>query len=1396
MLSVFNVNKRNKTQSKKKFSTIAGLRRVQSPPSPASFVSPEIVEINEQGPFGGSFPEGRAPASTLERSLAATISPQLQLEFDSDEPLFPPSILPTGNRTPPKRNVSLPNGGKSIADSSSFKSRGVLSEDTIREEPLQPNRLQVDTSTQFSRSSEEVFESSAAHASRKPTPSPIKIPNNSTSAKIRVQSSTEDSAGTNSGLPLPPTRHNGPPSPSSALTDDISSAVSGTSMARALVATSFILSSESRASKYKSGITRQDSATLPRGEHPLNNSPYLRERRASSGEPGSARSSSVPPVPKLPSELSSGAEGGSLSKIQRNSAVVVLDSRENNELVPGPALRRPKSTGRLGREQTISMPPISPISEASSPAPSVPETPGHPQQGASSAANSSSRSLANSVAQQRGFNLSEGNASSSSLGTDASSHMRAATDPAGSFSSIGERRPSNASKPKGMLPPGFDRGSSAMPGTMRSSGAFSVTNGRLAVTRTISESGGPRVPTPGGTSRPAVLLPIGERPPSVLPPPSPQPSTGANIGVPAPTSSRATMSSGDTPVDSPDLLDNFPLQIARERSVGPPPPLPLGRRSEESAIPTPLQSSSGESMSGASLSRQTFPETPNAFSPLWSGTFASPPSNGPRSSTDQGLGRNGSIIRSQGLIDMTRMASRGPGGRVSGTIFAKPTTRTSRVPPTPPLTGESTNGSHPDSPVMSEAPLSQAIKRLTAIEEQVASRSVSQYSTLPEPPTSGMQFGIEAFASQQQVNQARQGRDRSESVSALSRDGSDARSQAPTQTSSTSSASARAKAAEASAHRRMRSVTNPDEPLTSPPPSYPATFDPVPPPAIPLPHPRSGTGDSTEQSYPSSLQSSVMHLTAGSSQSSVPQKRSLSPFPSPPPSSVPLPPSPGPSRRLDAHASSISVEQPPPPYMEMARGGTPPVLPQPSSTPPSPPVLAPAPNSRSPQPETSAPPSTPLRAAFTPDTTPSKRLPRTRPNQIPHGPRAPSYGSAAARMRAGSVTSLSSAAAGAGPSRMVSMAAQPAPRFQQAHVNYRGLTMEAAQWTLTSQQLQHIVSTAIRQSADASAIRILPHETLEHELPGEIQRLELRSAELKTNYKLGVRRRNALLGTLARLAEGAEHAELNMAGRIAEELSEIHESLDQTAEELYSVTDQLTQLAHLHDLHQRSALAMALRKLNSSFLKQVGEVQRLREMVQTLEAERDEAWQEAQEVAQEFDDFTDRIMLEPAPSSSKDRTPSRRSSRVMLARKTSQRASKAGLRSSIYRRSQRSSTSSNHRYSGAASPGSWQAPGGSEDIPPVPPIPQRRDLMFFPSGDLPTRSSMDSPSSEIRAMVQAQRELCEMLGISPDELKVHQPSRRQSMSAVPGPKSPASVAPLTRRNSDIVTPNHQRTFKM
>ncbi|KAI1786913.1 hypothetical protein LXA43DRAFT_747484 [Ganoderma leucocontextum] len=1407
LASVFNA-KRKTAKVHKKFSTIAGIRRAQSPPSPASFASPDIVDINEKRSLDATYTQDRGPSTSIDHSIT---SPQIQLDFDTDSlsDWLPPSIAPTPEkRTPPRRNVSLPYKSKALPDAPSTLWGHSSPEVTITEEPelREPNRPFLDASIHGSL---EVNEAIALSSTRKPTPSPIKIPSYFTSSKTRVQRSAEEANDVHSDdIPPPlPTKGSRPSSPSSSVTDDMSSAISGTSLARALVVNSFILSSESRASRYKSGGGRQDSATLPRGEHPLINSPYTRERRASNGSPGSPRSSSVPPVPRLPSRADLGLSMDSTGLHRRNSVGVALDTADKESFDSVPPLRRPKSTGRLRREQSMNMPPISPISEAPSPAPSTSEASVLIGQ---FDPNASNRSLVNSVAPQRSL---EGNASSSSLATaeGTTGHSRAATEPGMGRPGTGNSTKSKESARKG----GSLAPNAAMPGTMRSSGAFAL---RLAVTRTMSETGAPRA---GQQTRPSILLPIGERPSSVLI--SPQPP-GATL---TPTSALfGPPHSTETPVDSPDLLDSFPLQIAPQRATGPPPPLPLGRRSEDSFTMTPQYSSSGESVPSTTDHRQTFPETPNAFSPLWTSTFQSPASSSSRMSIDR------NSTRGRGVLEMMRMA-RG----ISGSVYSKPSpARSSRIPLTPPLSGQS-GSSQPGSPMIPHADpsASPAAKRLTAIEEQVMSRAISTYSTVPEPPTSAAPYNTTFSEEQRPIDAASfvRGRDRSGSNAAshppdrsISQDHSQAfganQNRAPTNafatagstdtSSSGMSAAKQAKAAEASSERRLRSVTNPDEPLVSPPPSYAPSFEP--PPHTPPAPSRSGTGDSPEPSRRSSSMSSGHLQASSSSPSSIPLKRSLSPFPSPPnSSSAPSSPSPGPGpsrSRVDAHASSISVEHPPPPYVEDLRSRTPPIaVPQLLTNVPPPPILGPAPPARMSTPDLHGTPNTPRSGYGTPDGTVSKRNTRLRP-PLPAGPRKPSYSAAAARMRAGSVSSLGTAGPSGSHPRVMSMMSHTAPKFQTSRVPFRGLTMEAAQWTLTSQQLQNIVSTAIRQSADASAIRILPGDVLESELPREIERLEGLSAELKLKYKLNVRKRNTLLANVSRVADNAEFGEFGAAatlGRMMEELSDVTENLDQTAEELYTSTDQLAQLVHLRDVHQRSALAMALRKLNSSFLKQVGDTQRLREQVAMLEAERDEAWREAQEVAQEFDDFTERIVADSLPmvESGKDKYKdkdkeslplSRRSSRVMVARRTSQRASKAGLRS-MYRRSQRSSTSSSLRYSGVASPGMWSGQGGGEEIPPVPPIPLRHDLPFPLSGDLPTRSSIGSPSSDLRAMVQAQKELCEMLGISVDELKNPHggPSRRQSTSALPGVRSPVSAG-VTRRNSDIVTPNHQRSFKI
>ena len=57
-------------------------------------------------------------------------------------------------------------------------------------------------------------------------------------------------------------------------------------------------------------------------------------------------------------------------------------------------------------------------------------------------------------------------------------------------------------------------------------------------------------------------------------------------------------------------------------------------------------------------------------------------------------------------------------------------------------------------------------------------------------------------------------------------------------------------------------------------------------------------------------------------------------------------------------------------------------------------------------------------------------------------------------------------------------------------IKWKGMTLEAAQWTFTSEQLQETVSRAIRQSAAESFIHIVSTHTHDVELPEELERLE------------------------------------------------------------------------------------------------------------------------------------------------------------------------------------------------------------------------------------------------------------------------------------------------------------------
>ena len=450
---------------------------------------------------------------------------------------------------------------------------------------------------------------------------------------------------------------------------------------------------------------------------------------------------------------------------------------------------------------------------------------------------------------------------------------------------------------------------------------------------------------------------------------------------------------------------------------------------------------------------------------------------------------------------------------------------------------------------------------------------------------------------------------------------------------------------------------------------------------------------------------------------------------------------------------------------------------------------------------------------------PDIRMPRNRPL----GPRKPSGSQGqnkvssleTYRLRAGSVSSVHS-----NPLRSVmtpstsrkpstaSIRGRTAPRFPTVPVRWRGYTLDVARWTFTSQQLQEIASRAIGASAESYYVRLLKLETLDTELPEELHRLELLTTDLKTKIRATVSARKELLDDLIARTAGMgvlDHHELE---RVMEELGTITQLTDELNDELYTVADQIAQLKRLRDVHSSSALALSLRKLNTSFLRQAAENQLLRERVAALEAERDIAWTQAEHVAQEFDDLSTKLEQD-ATSTPSSTNNSRRASRVSAVRKSSIRVSKSGLRHSIVGKTNSRASNRSSSISSFIQP--------LEAVPPVPPIPDVQDLgsgisqhprhrppfiqtvnlpeqitsctfTSFESDNADLRSSMIAglysltPSTETRAMIQAQRELCEMLGISPGDLSSLK-SRPRSMSEAFRP-SGLTPSELARRNSD------------
>jgi hypothetical protein len=1165
--------------------------------------------------------------------------------------------------------------------------------------------------------------------------------------------------------PKAPQRHSHP----SPISSEDMSAVSGTTIARALIGDSFILSSSDRASRYRSGMTRQDSATLPRGDHPLMNSPYLHDRRISRGESVNTHDSThelpIPPVPSLPPRV------GARLLDQARASVAQDKSRVSSDAGASPTEYVPSGTYHVSPDVIMHSAlsrRISRISEVPSPAPTTPMTPqsvrdAQPMKSGSSIAASSTfprmdetdSDVPNTASHtpatgssyrsfhQTGADLSTTSVQSSELLScsptdhDLDEYAFVSSEPVQSAASSG----SDASVFVGHLQSKYSdislkrRRARALGATPSSTGGRSMPISVYFVHILIQLSSGFK--TSGvlsdGTgifqrNKKQIRLPIGERPRSILVPQTPiTPALIASATVQHPSvlsqfplvpSSAVPVGHLEVPLTAladVDILATAPLSgagifAARQRTFRIPGPASVAQEYDllDYAITvTPKsQSSSNFSSSSPPAGEQTFPETPNVFTPLFTPEYAA---------SQQGLqlspGRP-QVPRSATLPAPQEFDEKGTLSR----------TKTLDAPPREHLTKD-------DGSPASRRPVSASLIESTpppehdplGITSDVASVSASPIDPV-DPLISSLLYHLSTSSDKLQEEEALQ-------ALALH------------------SASS------------IPSIVTGNEYISTPSKS-PSLAQKHSPASVPLPESLNASPHlfhfaRSGSTSPKTMASNSLGLSLKSFspklQPSSPNQRQNNPSAqspklgppllSPQPQAACLPPNYLLQRpESDSHIAGTSFlpsVSPPPP-------STPPLpSPVPSSPAFAPSFIAPPPYHTviAHQNDTTFAASTNgcLSSGVTTDRQPSisaapsppnvRSRTRTRP-PLPIGPRKPSgpcqplgFFVPGIRDRGGSVSSVGS---GYGSNyswrKLTAAASAPPPKFQAPPQKWRGMPMEAAQWTLTQHELQTIVSRAIKQSSEASSIRLLKSETLDVDIPEEVHRLEMQRTDVKSRYKMLVRKRWQLMGCLAGHLDGPDLNDPANAARTVEELSEVSLALDQLTDELHNIVEQLGQLKSLREVHSASALAMAVRKINTTFLKQVSESQKLREQIETMEAERDEAWKQAELVAQDFDNLTDQVQEnrgDQGEGASASKPSNRRSMRVSAVRKSSIRQSKAGLRSVSRSRSQRSSVSS----LGTRTSLMMSMSVASDEIPPVPPLPLHGQLGIVTT-NLSGRSSL------------------------------------------------------------------------
>lgn len=379
------------------------------------------------------------------------------------------------------------------------------------------------------------------------------------------------------------------------------------------------------------------------------------------------------------------------------------------------------------------------------------------------------------------------------------------------------------------------------------------------------------------------------------------------------------------------------------------------------------------------------------------------------------------------------------------------------------------------------------------------------------------------------------------------------------------------------------------------------------------------------------------------------------------------------------------------------------------------------------------------------------------------------------RDRNGSISSINSTLPSGVSSQPISIGVQ-SPRFQVQPPKFKGVTMEAAKWTFTTDELQAIASRAIREAAEGSSIRLLHLRTLDNDIPEDLRRLEAEGREIQFRYKACSRRRQKLLDNLSNSLSSPGNESPGASLRVIETLKEVTAQMDKLAEDLHSVDAQIARLNGLVLRHSGGALSMALRKLNKSWHEKVAELDDLKLKFRRVEAEREEAYRQADEACRQVDEVMQKVANQPSDAH----------------RRMSVRRFKAGLHSAASRRSSFNSTG--NRMSVASIPGSSaRSPFAFEDIPPVPSIPRpggrvREMYINIPPPQTPLHSNAGQTTGPTPDTPDPGTLLEQEALYGDIERRINTLRRSRSFGAMPLTADPRARMmmmgiPITRRNS-------------